>query len=494
MTIVICIAGTGLRFFHLGIQSLWFDEGYSAWVASLAPCNIVDAIRADTSPPLYYLLLWQWRALFGESEWALRSLSALAGSAALPVVAAIAWRLTRQSVPTLVAASLFALTVMQVQYSQEVRGYAVAASFALAAFYGVIRRFDTGRRWLLLTLLASVAACYIHSIFWFYFAALHLAYLFSPGQPTLRKRLGELVILDGLALLAYLPWLTTFREQMAWTSQNFWTSTPSPDLLGRTLFVIAGIKARHLSAVLGDVGWVQPLLTVALLALPALLLFPGRHSARDARRWTFALLSYALAPILVAFVYSQFRQSIFLQKVFLASSFALPLLVALALASPSASPRRRLALPVVGVLLAGMSISLYGYFAWEKKEDWRSAITHVNSLATPNTLIVFVANEGELLYDYYLRQTGSFASPVQGLPQGFFELTPHRTLQHLRSPADLKLLDTRLAELKPRRVILVYSHWQYADPDRLTANHLAAAFTLRSSRDFYYLDVLEYGQ
>src|SRR5450432_3945764 len=62
------IAGVGLRFAQLGKSSLWFDEGYTAWAAAHPVGEIVRIIKADTAPPLYYILLRGWTHLFGFSE------------------------------------------------------------------------------------------------------------------------------------------------------------------------------------------------------------------------------------------------------------------------------------------------------------------------------------------------------------------------------------------------------------------------------------------
>src|SRR5271165_5549902 len=75
--------GIALRWSGLGRKSLWLDEGYTAWVVSNPWQQIVRIISVDTAPPLYYLLLRGWTQLFGFSEAALRSMSALMATVAL---------------------------------------------------------------------------------------------------------------------------------------------------------------------------------------------------------------------------------------------------------------------------------------------------------------------------------------------------------------------------------------------------------------------------
>src|SRR5580658_805137 len=85
--------GIFFRIYHLGAESLWFDEGYTAWMASHSPTEIVRLIRADTAPPLYYLLLHGWTVLFGRSESALRSLSTVSSILTLFIAMGIARRM-----------------------------------------------------------------------------------------------------------------------------------------------------------------------------------------------------------------------------------------------------------------------------------------------------------------------------------------------------------------------------------------------------------------
>ena len=74
-----------LRFSTLGSQSFWYDE---AVTASLAPLPFDELVRAlpdsETAPPLYYVLVWIWAHVFGSSDLALRSLSALVGTLVCP--------------------------------------------------------------------------------------------------------------------------------------------------------------------------------------------------------------------------------------------------------------------------------------------------------------------------------------------------------------------------------------------------------------------------
>jgi uncharacterized membrane protein len=60
---------------NLLTQSFWRDEAFTGILIRHNPLDIIRLMYHDSTPPLYYLVLWSWSHLFGDSEGALRSLS-----------------------------------------------------------------------------------------------------------------------------------------------------------------------------------------------------------------------------------------------------------------------------------------------------------------------------------------------------------------------------------------------------------------------------------
>lgn len=86
--ILILFLAFGIRLYHLDHQSIWFDEGWSAYAAEQP--TLLDAWNSDqTNPPLYYLLVNIAARGFGLSEFSLRYVSLLLGI----VTVALAYRL-----------------------------------------------------------------------------------------------------------------------------------------------------------------------------------------------------------------------------------------------------------------------------------------------------------------------------------------------------------------------------------------------------------------
>ena len=124
---LICVAGAALRFATLDVQSLWYDEAVTAHLLRLDFAGMWHAIPdSESTPPLYYVLAWLWTQLAGTGEAGMRSLSALLGSATIPVAWALGRRLGGDRAG-LVAAALLAVNPMLVWFSQEARAYALLA-------------------------------------------------------------------------------------------------------------------------------------------------------------------------------------------------------------------------------------------------------------------------------------------------------------------------------------------------------------------------------
>ena len=115
--------GAVLRFATLGAQSYWFDEAQAAHELHLSFGSMVSQmILHETNPPLYFVLGWLWARVFGTGEVGLRSLSALIGTAVIPIAYLCGRELVSRRAG-LVAAALAAVSPFLIWYSQEAREY-----------------------------------------------------------------------------------------------------------------------------------------------------------------------------------------------------------------------------------------------------------------------------------------------------------------------------------------------------------------------------------
>ncbi|MGH2542748.1 MAG: hypothetical protein ACRDIB_08125, partial [Ardenticatenaceae bacterium] len=83
---ILVLLTLGPRLLALGLQPLWWDEGYSLFFATESPARLLELTSLDIHPPLYYLLLQGWMALVGIGAMQARLLSVLIGVATIPVM------------------------------------------------------------------------------------------------------------------------------------------------------------------------------------------------------------------------------------------------------------------------------------------------------------------------------------------------------------------------------------------------------------------------
>lgn len=97
-----------------------------------SPARVLRAVfLSDTSPPLYYLLLYGWTLVFGTSDFVLRQFSIICSLACLPLLAGIARRTAgRKSV--LPSCLLFAFSPLGICFSTEARMYSLLWVWVLA--------------------------------------------------------------------------------------------------------------------------------------------------------------------------------------------------------------------------------------------------------------------------------------------------------------------------------------------------------------------------
>ncbi len=252
-----------LRFHLLAAQSFWNDEGNSARIAERSLRLILEGAAGDIHPPGYYLALAGWRALAGDSEFALRSLSALAGV----VLVALVWQLGRRyfDAPAAAGAALFAaLHPALIYYSQEARMYSLTATLGAATFmlmaewlresrraqgtrgktqvsslktqgirpvtFYVLRftnyglRIPPSTRIALAYVMLAASGLFTHYSFAFVLAAVNLAALGGMAfhrRELFRRRVVRWLALQAGALALFAPWLPTALHQVInWPSAH----------------------------------------------------------------------------------------------------------------------------------------------------------------------------------------------------------------------------------------------------------------------------------
>jgi mannosyltransferase len=258
--LAILLLAAFLRFYRLDAQSFWNDEGNSARIAERTLALIVEGAAGDIHPPGYYLLLHYWRALFGQSEFALRSLSVVAGLA-LVVFTYLLGRRLFGKMTGVIAAFLGAISPFAIYYSQEARMYVFLAALAAASALASCGFRISDRRSWSAALAAYVFTCavglYTHYAFSFILLAHNLVFFLrwvaTDRRSPLRWSSAAAWFAAQIAILIlFLPWApTALRQVSSWPSAR-WSYTLASALLEilRSLTMGITISAQESTAAL----------------------------------------------------------------------------------------------------------------------------------------------------------------------------------------------------------------------------------------------------
>ncbi len=163
MVLAITVLAAALRFVTITGQSYWFDEATTAHEMQLSFGAMLHAMSTNEStPPLYYVLAWVWARVFGVGEAGLRSLSALAGTAIVPVAYLCGRELVSRAAGY-VAATFAAVSPFLIWYSQEARAYMLFAALCALSLLFFARAWRVpSRRNIVLWAVGSALAVLTH--------------------------------------------------------------------------------------------------------------------------------------------------------------------------------------------------------------------------------------------------------------------------------------------------------------------------------------------
>ena len=323
---------------------LWLDEAQSVAIARSSLGGLYTGLREDGAPPLYYLLLHGWMAVFGQGAFAVRSLSGLFSVAALPVAWVLGRRLAGPRSATALVV-LLASSPFAVRYGSETRMYALVVLLVLlgaAAITWVPRR--RGPLPVLAVAVSTAALLYTH-----YWASYLLAAVTVVTLAAVRwRRDVALRVLAGLVLggVAFLPWVPTLLWQLRHTGTP-WAGVGGMSALTSALSAWRG-GGRPAPKVLGWVFVALALLAVCTVRTGGALRL---GMTRSPGRW--ALVATSVGTLVIAGAASLLTSSATVARY---TSVAFPAFLALVAVGIAQLPgRRAAALVLAACALVGLS-------------------------------------------------------------------------------------------------------------------------------------------
>jgi 4-amino-4-deoxy-L-arabinose transferase-like glycosyltransferase len=212
-----------LRVQGINDDGYWLDEVTSLHDSMKPLGAILHGKGQPGHPPLYYLLLKGWIALFGTSETAVRMLSAVFGTAAVGVTFAL-FRALHGRAAGLAASLLLALSFHHVVFSQEARNYALFGFLAVLSAHALWRALAEGgrRRWAIYVACALLMVYTHHQGYVVLFGAAVGAILAALLGRMPRGALRGLALADLVVVLAAAPSIVLYLIGVGGTARGYY--------------------------------------------------------------------------------------------------------------------------------------------------------------------------------------------------------------------------------------------------------------------------------
>lgn len=377
---------------------------------------------SDNHPPLYYLLLHFWMLPFGQSEVAVRALSACLRVISVLLIYKVGSELFNRKLG-MTASFLMAISNFAIYASQEARSYGLLLLLTLLSFLlfiKILRTDKPNKIHVIVYTITNILLCYTH-LFGVLTVGAQVFYFLLFRRRYAKARLifwGT----QAVTLLCFSPWIYVLL-----------TSTFQGAIHGLDWIPEASlIEIAHSLGKLGGAAYMwMPLGVLFMLILFALCLAgifcPAKsreqqasdqhpQSSRSLKLWhlvaeprTALLLLWFFSPTLISLIISLTIRPVFIARYLIEVTPALYLLTARGIENISSLVNTRIArknaaqfMLILLVTLISAS-GLYTYYAHPNKEQWREATNLIEQEMKPGDAIVLYPDYLRHAFDYYYK-------------------------------------------------------------------------------------------
>ncbi len=340
LALIVFIAAI-LRLTAISSRGIWYDDAFSILLSRQTIPAIISGTAADTMPPLYYFILHFWM-MISQSIWFIRMLNVLLSILVICLVYRLGTEIGDRRIG-LVAALLTAISPFQIYHAQEIRMYILLELGCIGYFWISWRLIQSKRpsklNWYMLIVFGLIAV-YSHNLAVFTLIATDFFLLIRREW----KKLGQLVLAQGILAIGFLPWLVLVPGQIEKIQKAFWT--PQPGLIE---------VLQALIQLLGSMPQPNPILIIlAVLVLQVVVVLTIQvWKRRTDLRFQFIGALFVLPSVLL-FLASYLMRPVFVPRAFITSGLALYLLLAMiAFQDEKSGPdlRKPISIGVINVVL-----------------------------------------------------------------------------------------------------------------------------------------------
>lgn len=487
--LMILLIGSFIRFYNIGSESFWLDEGATALeiknydlkqilIHTMANGKILPEYypQYDYSLPTYYTFVEIWTNVFGISEASFRSFSALLGSISLLLVFYLA-RYLFDGKTALMSTFLASINLTLVWFSQEARQYSFLLFLSLLSLLFLLKMLDGGKVKYVIGFLAVNLLIIYSQNTWILFIffevayALYRIYLDYSAKKAVSKAHKKIILAFALLFILYIPiiGIAIFSE------------TSTIGLYGRPkLTEIAKFGAQL-------TGWLypseslrqkiydfNPSLTfyeyilissffINLLIIVAFFLIGLVKSYNLKRESSIFLVSLFFAPSLLSLIISYAHPTI--TNIFMIKQVIYVIPAFLIIASVGIMKSRH-KLPVAMIIFITGAVLLHAYYSNLDKQQFREAAYFLKSDISNDQIFINI-DTAQVPFKFYYGESAD----VIGV----------RNLEELKghiSDAD--------------SFWMMFTFTKYSDPEGSIKKFLDQKYITTDKKTFYDLELLHY--
>lgn len=385
---ILTIVAFVIRLINLGKLNLWLDEGVTAETIQKGLSFIIkDSFKAEPTPPLYNILMYVWRQVFGDSEFALRFPSALFGAFSICLVYLIGKKYISKQVGML-ASTLLIANPFYLYYSQEARAYSFFTFLTLLSIYYFPKAlvWEEKKKFLLITLLVP----WVHAYGVFLILAQNLYVLIkyeSEKKSFLKTWLKYQIIIILNASIWYIYFLINnqrYLNRFRWIKPA--TFNDILDLLKSSI---------------GEGEFIVEIIFIICL-LVAIFLRRKQKNNHD----LLLLFLWPLSTILLPILIGHFWHPFFMGRYAIAASMVIVLLV-LAPLDLFLGQSRKFFMTLICLSLLFNMYQVSNYFQLTKKDEWSEVLKVILKNDQQDSVVILEDYYKESSMDYYLRKLDS---------------------------------------------------------------------------------------
>ena len=385
----------------MNIQSLWLDELYTVLISSNSS-YLWKYLVTDNHPPLYALFMSYWFKIFGTSEISARFPSAIAGVLSLLTM----YHYSKQFFDKYISTSatiLLSLTYTGIYYSQEARSYSfliLSSIISIFWFMKILSNESPSFKDYTIYSIISILTAYIH-----YFGLLliifQFIYLFLITAIFNKQKLSNIVVIQFLLLIAYIPWINVMIDTLKYKGGgNFWIQKPGLDFFLSYVYTVT-YPIRNIFIIFSFL-MILPLaldfkkFTTSLLA---------HLKVMNLKSPIFVLVYLAISTSMTSFIISQHTPILIPRNLLIISPIVyLIISVWISMCSKLSAYKQNAYILTICIVCFALASP---YYYSPQKEQWREATDYAVNNSDNQTMFVIQDYAGDDfgIYNYYFNKT-----------------------------------------------------------------------------------------